>query len=84
MERIFRNRLRKLLENRIKGKVGVHIYDDTLIIDIESFDGSIVWRYTMANIAVQMSVGLSTKIVADVILKQYKAYILSNYFYKNN
>ena len=32
------------------------------------------------NIAVQMSIGLSSKIVSDVIVKLYKKYILNQYF----
>lgn len=80
MERIFRAKLKKQLLERIKGDVSVHVIDDILIIDINSL-GLYQWHYTINNIAVQMSAGLSSRIVADVIVKQYKKYILSQHFY---
>lgn len=80
MERIFRAKLKKLLQEKIKGFISIHIYDDRLIIDIVERDYS-QWHYTINNIAVQLSSGLSAKIVSDVIVKQYKKYILSRHFY---
>lgn len=79
MEMIFRNALKKQLAQRIRGEICVHIIDDTLIVDINPL-GYIPWHYTIKNIAVQLSTGLSSKIVADVIFKQYKKYILLYYF----
>lgn len=80
MERIFTNALKKQLRQRIKGEVYVHIIDDTLIVNVNPY-GIIPWHYTINNLAVQMSTGLSSRIVADVIVKQYKKYILSKHFY---
>lgn len=80
MERIFTNALKKQLKQRIKGDLSVHIVDDTLIVDIKSVD-YFYWHYTINNLAVQISTGLSSRIVADVIFKQYKKYILSKHFY---
>lgn len=80
MERIFTNALKKQLKQRIKGDLSVHIVDDTLIVDIQSV-GYYTWQYTINNLAVQISTGLSSRIVADDIVKQYKKYILSKYFY---
>ena len=80
MERIFTNALKKQLKHRIKGDLSVHIVDDTLIIDIQPV-GCWSWHYTINNLAVQMSTGLSSRIVADVIVKQYRKYILSKHFY---
>lgn len=80
MERIFRKKLEKKLQRRIKGNISVHVIGDILIIDIQSA-GLPPWHYTINNIAVQMSTGLSSTIVTDVIVKQYKKDILSMYFY---
>ena len=80
MERIFTNALKKQLKHRIKGDLSVHLVDDTLIVDIQPV-GCWTWRYTIKNLAVQISTGLSCRIVADVIVKQYKKYILSEHFY---
>ena len=80
MERIFTNALKKQLRHRIKGDLSVHVIDDTLIVDIQPI-GLWSWHYTINNLAVQMSTGLSSRIVADVIVKQYKKYILSKHFY---
>lgn len=79
MEKVFRTKLKKQLRERIKGEISVHIIDDTLIIDINSL-GLHPWHYIINNIAVQMSIGLSSKIVSDVIVKQYKKHILNQYF----
>lgn len=79
MEKIFIVKLKKQLRERIKGDISVHIIDDTLIIDIQPL-GLYPWHYIIKNIAVQMSIGLSSRIVTDVIVKQYKKYILSQYF----
>lgn len=80
MEKIFKNALKKQLSRRVKGVVSVHIVNNILIVDINSLDGCSC-HYTINNIAVQLSVGLSSKIVADVIVKQYKKYILKHYFH---
>ena len=79
MEKIFRMKLKRQLQERIKGDISVHVIDDTLIIDINPL-GSNPFHYIINNIAVQMSIGLSSKIVSDVIVKQYKKYILNQYF----
>ena len=79
MERIFTNALKKQLRRRIKGTISVHIIDDILIIDIVD-DVFQCWRYTLNNLSADLSVGLSSKIVSDVIVKQYKKYILKRYF----
>lgn len=79
MERIFTNALKKQLKQRIKGDLSVHIVDDTLIVDIQPV-GCLTWHCTINNLAVQISTGLSSRIVADVIVKQYKKYILNKYF----
>ena len=79
MERIFTNALKKQLRQRIKGDLYLHVKDDTLIVDIKTAD-RIIWHYTINNLAVQLSTGLSSRIVADVIVKQYKKYILEQYF----
>lgn len=80
MERIFTKALKKQLKQRIKGDLYVHIIEDRLIVDIQPV-GCWTWHYTINNLAVQMSTGLSSRIVADVIVKQYKKYILSKHFY---
>ena len=80
MERNFRNKLEKELKRRIKGDVSVHVKDELLIVDIQPV-GCWSWHYTIDNLAVEMSTGLSSVIVADTISKEYKKYIISNYFY---
>lgn len=80
MEKIFKNALKKQLSRRVKGVVSVHIVNNVLIVDINSLNGD-TYHYTINNIAVQLSVGLSSKIVSDVIVKQYKKCILKYYFH---
>lgn len=80
MEKIFIDALKKQLRNKIKGCISVHINQDTLIVDIRKNDKT-PWRYTISKLAVQINIGLSSRIVADVITKQYKTHILKTYFY---
>lgn len=80
MEKVFTKALKEQLRQKIRGVISVHIVDDMLIVDIRR-NGSTPWRYTIKNIAVQLSVGLSSRIVAGVIAKQYKNYILKTYFH---
>lgn len=80
MERIFADAVKKQLKQVIKGSVFVYSKYDTLIVDIQSV-GGIRWHYTIDNLALQMSIGLSSKIVADDIVRRYKKYILTKHFY---
>lgn len=80
MESIFTNALKKQLKRCIKGVISVYVKDDVLIIDIQPAD-CCPWHYTINNLAVQISTGLSSRIVADVIVKQYKKYVISKHFY---
>lgn len=80
MERIFTNAVKKQLKQRIKGDLSVHIVGGTLIVDIQPAVGY-TWRYSINNLDAQISTGLSSRIVADVIVKQYRKYILSKHFY---
>ena len=80
MEKVFAQTLKDQLRRKIRGVISVHIVEDTLIVDIRRNAGT-PWRYTIKNIAVQLSVGQSSRIVAGVIAKQYKNYILKTYFH---
>ena len=62
MERIFTNALKKQLKRRIKGDLSVHVVDGTLIVDIQPV-GCWNWHYTINNLAVQMSTGLSLSLI---------------------
>lgn len=79
MERIFTNALKKQLRQRIKGTVSVHITNDILIVDIF---GNVhkSWRYTINNLSEKLSIGLSTRFVAEIIVKEYKKYVMNQYF----
>lgn len=80
MEKVFAQALKVQLRKKIRGVISVHIVEDTLIIDIRR-NCNTPWRYTLSNIAVQLSIGLSSRIVADVIVKAYKTHILNSYFH---
>lgn len=79
MERIFTNPLKKALRQRIKGTISVHVTNDILIVDIfgTSHKG---WRHTVNNLSDKLSKGMSSKFVADVIVKEYRKYIMIQYF----
>lgn len=79
MERIFTENLKKQLHERIKGDLFVHIVDDKLVVDIQPA-GLHTWRYTIDNIRANIVMGLSSTNVANVIVKKYKKFILSQYF----
>lgn len=80
MERIFVEMLKKQLSKAVKKEFYVHIIDDTLVVEFIN-TGLLNFRYTLRNISNEIVHGLSSKIVANVIVKQYKKYILNQYFY---
>lgn len=80
MERIFTNALKKQLRQRIKGTILLHVTNDTLIVDI--FDSAHKgWRHTINNLSDKLLNGLSSKFVADVIVIEYRKYIMRQYFH---
>lgn len=80
MERIFVNRLKKQLRERIQGEIYVHIFDDTLIIDID-VNAMQIWKYTISDLSVKLLANLTSEIVSDVVVEQYRKYIFDRYFY---
>lgn len=81
MKKIFKENLKKELKREIKGNIYVHIVNDMLIVTIYTSD-FIAWQYTLCNITLNISTGLSSEMVADIIIKKYKKYILTQYFLK--
>lgn len=81
MEQIFTKNLKKQLNETIKGDLFVHIIDDKLVIDIQP-PGLWTWRYTLDNIRMNIAMGLSSEYAANVIVKKYKKYILSQHFHQ--
>lgn len=79
MEGIFIKNLKKQLNETIKGDLFVHIINDKLVVDIQP-PGLWTWRYTLDNIRMNIAMGLSSTYTANVIVKKYKKYILSNHF----
>lgn len=80
MERIFVNRLKKQLRERIQGEIYVHIFDNTLIIDIV-VNATQIWKYTISDLSVKLLANLTSEIVSDVVVEQYRKYIFDHYFY---
>ena len=80
MEKNFTKALKKQLRNYIKGGISVHIENDILIIDIFDNEHN-PWRYTISNLAYELSIGATSKIVADVIVKEYIKDIMKHYFH---
>lgn len=79
MEKIFTKALKKQLRNHIKGGISVHVTNGILIVDI--FDTTHkCWRHTVNNLSDKLSKGMSSKFVADVIVKEYRKYIMNQYF----
>lgn len=80
MEKNFTKSLKKQLRNCIKGGISVHVDNDILIIDI--FDNEYkAWRYTISNLSYELSIGATSKIVADAIVKEYRKDIMKHYFH---
>lgn len=80
MERIFVNRLKNKLRGRIQGEIYVHIFDNTLIIDIV-VNATQIWKYTISDLSVKLLANLTSEIVSDVVVEQYRKYIFDRYFY---
>ena len=80
MEKIVRIKLKQELMSKVKGNISVHSVDDTLIIDIQS-ETENKFHYTINSLSAKIYAGLSSKIIADIVVKKYKAFILSQHFY---
>lgn len=80
MERIFVNRLKNKLRERIQGEIYVHIFDNILIIDIV-VNATEIWKYTISDLSVKLLANLTSEIVSDVVVEQYRKYIFDRYFY---
>lgn len=80
MERIFVNRLKKQLRERIQGEIYVHIFDNTLIIDIV-VNANQIWKYTISDLSTKLLANLTSEIVSYVVVENYKKYIFDRYFY---
>lgn len=80
MEEIFKSNLKRLLKERIIGSISVHIYNDTLIVDIYT-NNTCGWHYTISNISNQILKGLSSENVAVTIIKRYRQYVINRHFY---
>lgn len=79
MQKIFLTHLKKQLQSQLKGDISVHIVEDTLIVEVNNY-GIHAWKYIIRNINIKILTGISSKIVAQEIVKTYKSYILSKYF----
>lgn len=71
--------IKSILKQEIKGSIKTHIVEETLIIDIYAVN-DIVFRYTLRNISEQIVQGLNSQMVAQKIVKQYRAYIKNLFF----
>lgn len=80
MERIFVNRLKNKLRERIQGEIYVHIFDNTLIIDIV-VNATQIWKHTISDLSVKLLSNLTSEIVSDIVVEQYRKYIFDRYFY---
>ena len=80
MTTIFANKIRKILHKKIKGYSNCWIKNDTLIVDIQPL-GIYTYHFTITNISLHISQGLTFEQVAKDIIKNYRDYILSEHFY---
>lgn len=78
MEKDFIEVIHKLLKDKINASVYVKIEDDSLSVKITKFN--ILWTYRCSNITEELLYGTVDKVI-DVIVKEYKRYIMRTYFY---
>lgn len=78
-ERIFSARLKRELQQRVKGNISIHSIQDSLIVDIYDAHNE-YWRYIVYNLHSQLVIGLSSNVLASIITKEYKKYIRNRYF----
>lgn len=64
----------------IKDSISIHVYKDTLIIDIIS-SGSPLFHYTLGHLRCKIVMGLSSEKLAYDIAKKYKTQIISKHFF---
>lgn len=88
MEKIFAKRLLNELKI-IKGTISVHFavgandyLNDMLIVDIEN--GSTLFHYILEDFQSAVCNGMTSDMLAKVICKEYKRYILNKHFYQKS
>lgn len=79
MEQVFTRNLVRALSQRIKGCIKAHVVNDILVVDILDRDDT-AWHYTVPDIALPLSLGLTSKTMADLVTKEYRKFILHRYF----
>lgn len=77
---VFANKVRKGLHKKIKGYSNCWVQDDVLIADIQPL-GIYTYHFTLPEISVYISHGLTAEEVSRDIIKGYRDYILSEHFY---
>ncbi len=80
MNKIFLKKLYKRLSAKVKGHISLTIISDTLVVDIQLNPYTVPFHYTVKGIYCQLSAGTTSKIMADVIISEYKKQILKSYF----
>lgn len=88
MEKILAKRILEHLKI-IKGKISIHFatgyndyLNDMMVVDI--VNGRSAFHYTYDNIQDAICRGLTSDMLAKDICKQYKKWILNQYFYTQN
>jgi hypothetical protein len=80
MTEIFISNVQKELEEKIQNvHIKVYTFSGTLYVEIITISIA-KWQHRINNIQSQISQGISSRYVAELITREYKKYILSIFF----
>lgn len=83
MEQIFSANLKEAIQQSIKGRVSVHVVNDTLIVDITTSHHT-DFRFLEANISIKINRGLTSEYLSARILQAYRKFIINKFFVKKD
>lgn len=79
IEVTLKTNIKMLLKRRVKGDISIFFDCDTLYIDIDT-NQDISFRYNVYNIADKVCRGMTSEVIVEYCLKQFKKEILSKFF----
>lgn len=79
-EYLFSVALHTKLKSKIKGKVWVKVFKNTLVVRINHMD-DVNYEYILNNFSDRVLNGLGSDYIVYEVLQDYKQFVMSQYFY---
>ena len=81
MTQIFMKNTLDILKNRVKSYVKIYSKNDTITVRIIDYKTKNEYTFTLFNVYDRINTGYNSTRFASDILKDYKDYVLNQFFY---